>query len=402
MLLEIIAALIVGVAAGIFTGITPGIHVNLVSALLLSVSPALLPLVGPFVLAVFIVSMAVTHTFLDTLPSIYLGAPDADEVLNVLPGHRLLLEGKGHTAVLITVVGAFFSMIVVVIAIPLILVWIVPAYSLVQPFIGYALLAIVVYMLAKEKNIRAMLWSAGVFALSGSLGLIIFSMHALGQPLFHLLSGLFGVSGLLLSLQQQVAIPRQHFHPEIPLSPIHTTKAVGAAVSLGSAAGLLPGLGASHVAVLGMQLVGSIGEHGFMMLVGGIGTVNFVFSLAAFYTIEKARNGAIAVVLELLQTISLPELAALLGVCLTAGGIAAWITLKLSLVFSRFLPKINYPALCWGIIGMIFSMSLFFDGVAGISILLVSAAIGMIAPLVGVQRSMAMGCLLAPVILYFI
>jgi len=47
----------------------------------------------PVVLVVFIIAMSVTHTFLDALPAIFLGAPDADQVLNVLPGHRLLLQG---------------------------------------------------------------------------------------------------------------------------------------------------------------------------------------------------------------------------------------------------------------------------------------------------------------------
>src|SRR3989338_8134090 len=109
-MIELLIALVLGILCGIVTGLVPGVHVNMVSALLLSASPVLLLHVHPFIVAGFIVSMPVGHTFLDAVPSIFLGAPDADEVLNVLPGHRLLLEGKGYAAVKLTVIGAFASL----------------------------------------------------------------------------------------------------------------------------------------------------------------------------------------------------------------------------------------------------------------------------------------------------
>src|SRR3989344_8661047 len=105
MLLEIILALFLGVFIGIFTGLFPGVHVNMVSVLLISFSPLLLTITSPIVLAVFIISLAITHTFLDALPSIYLGAPDEGQALNALPGHRLLNRGEGHNAIVYTVIG---------------------------------------------------------------------------------------------------------------------------------------------------------------------------------------------------------------------------------------------------------------------------------------------------------
>jgi len=79
-----------GVAIGILAGRTPGIHVNTTIPLLLSLS-FFFP--SPYYLAVLIVSVAVTEIFIDYIPSIFLGAHDADTALSVLPGHRLLLEG---------------------------------------------------------------------------------------------------------------------------------------------------------------------------------------------------------------------------------------------------------------------------------------------------------------------
>src|SRR3989338_774789 len=110
-----------GVIAGIFTGITPGIHINLVSLLLLSISPVLLNYINVISLCIFIIAMSITHTFLDAIPSIYLGAPDADDALNVLPGHKLLLDGRGFEAVKLTVIGSLSALILAVALVPLLI-----------------------------------------------------------------------------------------------------------------------------------------------------------------------------------------------------------------------------------------------------------------------------------------
>jgi putative membrane protein len=402
MFVEIIIALMLGIFFGIFTGLTPGIHINLVSLLLLSVSPFFLSFTTPLVLAVFIVAMGVTHTFLDAVPSIFLGAPDEAQALNVLPGHKLLLEGKGYEAVKLSVIGAFISLLAVICVTPLLIPFITPFYKFIQPFIGYILIFVVGYMVWGEKTTKEKLWSLAVFLLSGVLGLLVFNIPNLSQPLFPLLSGLFGVSTLILSLNDKVKIPKQTFSETIFVENKNKIKAIFAAVLTGSLAGLFPGLGPAQVAAIGMQIVGNIGEYAFMILVGGIGTVNFVFSLVALYTIQKARNGAVAVVLEMIKSINLTELIVLLAAALIAGAIAVYLTLKISKIFAKYIVKVNYKLLCFCIIGFISLIALIFGNFLGLLILAISTAIGLIAPLVNVKRSSAIGCLLLPVILYFV
>src|SRR3989338_4300814 len=107
--IEVAVALFLGILIGIFTGIAPGIHINLVSVLVVASAPFLLQFTSALSLVVFIISLAITHTFLDTLTTIYLGAPDEAQALNVLPGHRLLMKGAGHSAVLYTIMGSLGS-----------------------------------------------------------------------------------------------------------------------------------------------------------------------------------------------------------------------------------------------------------------------------------------------------
>ncbi len=47
-------------------------------------------------------------------------------------------------------------------------------------------------------------------------------------------------------------------------------------------------------------------------------------------------------------------------------------------------------------------MVIYFSGIIGLLILVTSTAIGIIPALIGVKRSNAMGCLLLPVILFFV
>ena len=116
--LEILTALLIGCFFGIITGLIPGVHINLLSLMLVSISGYLLGFTSPIVLGAFIIAMSITHTFLDSIPSIFLGAPDADQALNVLPGHKLLLQGKGYEAVKLTVIGSLLCLISTSLIIP--------------------------------------------------------------------------------------------------------------------------------------------------------------------------------------------------------------------------------------------------------------------------------------------
>jgi len=399
---HILIALAVGICCGIFTGLCPGVHINLVSVILLNLSPVLLLYTNPLVLCVFIIAMAITHTFLDTIPSIFLGAPDSVDALNVLPGHRMLLEGKGFEAVKITIIGSYFCLLLGLAATPL-LIFGAPALSeFLRPYIGYILLAVVIFMVLKDRAPEKRLWNLIIFLISGTFGVLVFSIPNFKDPLFPMLSGLFGVSGLLLSLSEASRIPKQEETDTIKIPLKSQAKAMVSGVFSGSLTGIFPGLGAAQAAILAMQLAGNIGTHAFMMLVGGIGTVASLFSLVTLYTIEKARDGAIVVVSEIIGTLTTPKFLVLLATALTAGGIAVWLTMRFTRLFTKLISIVNYKLLSIGIILFVASLVFYFTSFLGLLILTISTSIGLIAPLKKVGRNNAMGCLLLPVILYFI
>ena len=218
--------------------------------------------------------MSVTHTFLDTIPSIFLGAPDSDTALGVLPGHRYLLQGLGLTAVKLTLIGSFGALLLSILLFPMLMPFVSFAYPLIQDYIGWILIVVVGFMILRDRNIT---WSFFVFILAGVLGLIVLNMSKLEEPLFPMLSGLFGVSTLLISLNSSEVLPKQKKKQSVVIKKWLTIKALLSGQFSGFITAVFPGLGAAQAAVISMQITRKLGDYGFMVLMGSINTVNFQY-----------------------------------------------------------------------------------------------------------------------------
>ncbi len=399
MFLEIILAVFLGCLMGVITGLTPGLHINLVALILFSISPVLLGYTNVVAVASFIIAMSITHTFTDFISSTYLGAPADDTALAVLPAHRMLLEGMGHEAVKLTVIGSLLCLILTIALSPLLIVAVPVIFSYLKDYVGWILLAVVVFMILREENANKKFWAFVVVALSGILGLIVFNMPNLKDPLLPMLSGLFGISVLLLSLSQKVTLPLQRTTEMVKVKAKSMIKALSSGVFSGSLVSIFPGLGPAQAAVIAGQMVGKIDVMAYLILVGGINTVSMILSLITLFTIEKARNGSIIVVQELLQSIDLNILILFLAVALIAGGIATFLTLYVSKIFSSIMNKLNYSILSVLIISFIGMMVFYFSGFIGLLILITATFIGLIPNIVEVSRSNSMACLLVPIIL---
>jgi len=399
MLLELIIAIVLGIAAGIITGLTPGIHINLVSLLVLSAAPFLSAYFSLIALACFIISMSVTHSFLDPIPSIYLGAPDSDQALGVLPGHRYLLAGHGYTALKLTVIGSFGALILSVLLFPLFIQVVKYGYELISAYIGYILLTVVVFMILRDNK---KLWALLVFAMSGVLGLIVLNIPGFNDPLFPMLSGLFGLSTLLISINGNESMPIQKVEEELKLSKKLTIKALLSGQLSGFLTAVLPGVGAATAVVLSLQITRNLGDKGFMILTGSINTVNFILSMTALYVLDKARNGAIIVVQKLVEDIILAHIMIFLCVTMIAGGVAVFLALKIGKVFSNLITRVNYRKLVISIILLIIFLVFLLTSWLGLLVLIVSTAIGLIPAIVKTTRTQSMGCIMLPVMLYFL
>ena len=110
---------------------------------------------------------------------------------------------------------------------------------------------------------------------------------------------------LIISLKDNQKIPKQNKLSVIKLDKKVTCKALFSGQVAGFLTSMFPGLGAAQAAVIGMQIARKIGDHGFMILIGSVNTVNFVLSLVTFYLLDKARNGAVLGIQKILENVTI-------------------------------------------------------------------------------------------------
>ena len=400
-MLEVLAYTLLGVGLGTFTGLIPGVHVNNLAPLLVGV--AAVSGLPPMNIVAVIVAMMMTHTFISYIPATFLGAPEAGTELSVLPAHRMLLEGRGYEAIRLTAFGCLGAlMLSAALALPLSLVF-APAYGFVRPQMHWLLLAVIVVMIALERSRSGVLWATAIFLISGLLGLLTLDTNLVrgDVALMPLLSGLFGVSVLLLSAVRKSSPPKQEVDNPEPLELRANARALCAGTGAGVLTGIIPGIGPSQGTVLAQLATRSSGTRDFLVGVSGVNTAKALFSFVALYAIARPRSGAAVAVDQLVDKVGLNELLFLIGVALVAGGIAAVLHLKLGRFAARRIQHLPYRAMCFTVIAGMVGMTFWYAGLMGLLILTTATAIGVLPAVAKVKRTHCMGVIMVPCILYF-
>lgn len=417
-------SLLCGIGIGMIAGLLPGVHVNNTSAILLGFSPALVIAgVEPLYVAITIISSTVAQSFMDIIPSVFIGAPDEATVLAVLPGHKLLLEGRGLEAVRLSAMGSglaiFVSMLLIA---PLSLVF-KAALPFMQAYMAFILMAISAFVIlsnysgsrytSKAGRTRKIGWALTIYTIAGILGITAFYAENtlapviyLGAPsaLLPLLSGLFGVPALLMSLNAKTSIPPQR-NSRLTMPPGAILRSGAAGTIAGSLVSWFPavsaGVATSIVSLFSTKADDS--DRRYLISVSGVNTSNAIFSLVALYVILRPRSGAVAAAQDVLGgSISYEVfLLFLLAICIT-GILSYLLTLAAGSCAAYIFSLLNYRWLNCGVMVFLGGMCLVMTGIPGVAIFMISAAVGLAAYLINVRKTCLMGVLLVPCILYFL
>jgi len=392
---QILSAVIIGCILGIITGISPGIHINLVSALVISYSFYLTKLFPNELIAVAVISMAISHTFLDIIPTTFLGVNNDDNLAYLLPSHKLLLEGKSMLVIKLSCLGCFLGLVSTILLTPLLIFLLPKIYPIIKDYIPYILIIlslIIIYQSSTPLN------SFFIFLVSGILGVLTLSLKTLNQPLLPLFSGLFGLSSLVLTIKNNTKIPEQH---KVKLIINKTKLSINIFLSLFSAVltSFLPALTSAHTTKIVSWLNNKVSEEDYIVINNSINTIAMFLSIIALYTINKARNGAIIAISNII-TINYSNLILLIVASIISSFIAIFLTLSISKIFSKLIVKVNYKLLCIFIICLIILITLFISSYLGIIVLFTSCGVGIIAISTNVDRINLIGCLIIPVVLY--
>ncbi len=417
--LLLLACIALGFFLGIISGLTPGLHLNNFAAMLLAISPQLMGYgLSPFHMASIILAASISQTFFDAIPAIFLGAPDSEVALTVLPGQRLMQEGRGIEAVRLSALGSAGAVLFALIMI-LPLSWAASNYyDYLTKYMGVLLLAIALMMIKSEMgpqiegqgslvHYKYKALAGILFLTSGLLGIFAFQREGLiasplgleAQVLLPLLSGIFGASGLLYSLSTDAEVPEQK-DSQIKLKPTPLAAALFSGSLGGSVVAWIPGVSPS-VAAITARLGRPSSPEEFLVSNAGVNTANALFSLVALYVIERPRSGAAAAIKELmdLDQSALVQMVIIAVIVAAASYLACIAAARPA---GKAVSCINYRLLCLGVLAFLAAMCYAFTGLFGLFIFFLSTIVGLIAPIAGIHRTHAMGVLMLPLIVRYI
>lgn len=409
MVIEIFVAVLFGVVAGMFTGVLPGLHINLVAvvvAALFHSSDVFGQMdIAPLAVAAFILTMSISHVFHEFLPSVFLGFSESDAALAVLPGHRMLLRGQGRKAVMLAAFGCLIGVLALVLLSPLLLLAMKPIFSATKSHVWLILAAVIAFHLLKSKNMKSAGAKALTFSLSGAFGFAVFSLPGINQPLLPMFSGLFGISSLIGGLLNRSAFPLQRQNSAIKIKKsLKIAKLVAVGLFSSSLMGIFPALGPAQAAMLGTAAFRRIRASAYMFLLGVIASASMLIAVLTLYSFGKARNGSIAVMGDILGTFSINaySIMLLLAVAVVAAAVSCISVILVSRLFLLIIRRVNYSALSWLVIIFVTGFVAAISGPVGALVLATATAIGLVPVLTRSSRQLLMGCLMVPVIGYYL
>ncbi len=392
-------AIILGILLGIVSGLTPGIHTNTLSAFILSYSAILSKYFSVEDLAVVVFVNAIVHTFLDILPSMFLGVPDEDTAIAVLPTHELVLDGKGIVA---TSISAYSSLLSFLISLPIFLIFLLVlpnmefGLSAITPFL---LFAVSIAMILGEKGEmfegslsawRKRAFASLIFLLSGLLGFYSFGRD--DTILLPLLTGLFSSPTLLISAFSESNVPMQEVSLEMPnLRDVLSGSLAGALVSL------FPGISSGIATVMASNHLRD--KKRIVSAISSANTANALLCFAVLFSIHRVRSGAVDAFMKLGGNV---DLATFLLIGLISALTGAILTIAFGLLAGGIVPKIDQLKLSV----LVFAMLIFFTyvttGAFGLFVFSLATIVGLLAVIFKVRRINCMGCLILPTILLYL
>lgn len=397
-MIEIILAFVLGILAGVLTGLAPGIHINLVSSALLAYSVSS-PVFSTLTLVTFIVSMTITHTFIDFIPSVFLGVPEEDSFLAVLPSQKMVKNGKGYEAVILSLKGALSALIPILIIIAPFIILIPVLFELIKSAIPFLLIFFSLFLVFRERNIFPALV---ILSLSGLLGILTFHLPV-KEPLLPLLSGLFGTSSLIISLKDNPALPVQKIPSikNIHLPGKQKFRSLLLSSMVSPFCSFLPAIGSGHAATICSEL-SYLKSRAFLFTLGSINLIVMTLSFATAYAIGKTRTGSSAAVKSILVNITLAQIAFIIMIIVISAVTAFFIGTFLSKKFASLLNKISYRKISIITLIIILLVNILLSNWLGILVLIVSTFLGLFTILSKSRRIHLMGSLLIPSILYYL
>ncbi len=420
--LFLVGAALLGTLLSAFLSCIPALHIYNLAGLLILLAVKFEEALPGEVLAMFMLGLVVGYAVLNTIPSIFFGAPDDSTVFIVLPGQKYLMQQRGFEASVLTGVGGLGGLLVLLLLSPLLPKALPVVRQVVGPHLHWILGAVVLFMLMSEwpkgsdrgrtglaKFLDA--WrslGAGLltFFLSGILGFILFYSSLVPtemafQNLMPAFVGLFAIPWVLQNLLSQARVPAQHVSQTVDLSPGLIARGVGA--------GALGGLFAAFFPVVTGGIGGFLAGHATAqrddrLFIVSQGTSKLVYYVGAFLFFFMPglhlTRGGMAWMLSVVYTPYTPATYwVAVAATLLSGALAFLLLLWLSRAAIWLVSHVDYRWISAATLALLVAVVLALTGWGGLLIAVVATGIGLLPVMWGSRRMNCMGVLLLPLML---
>ena len=417
LLYAVCGALVASVLA-----LVPALHIYNVAGFIILASATLGKFMPPEMLAMFFLGLITSYSILNTIPSIFLSAPDDSTIFVVLPGQKYLLQRRGYEAVALTGIGGLGGIAVLALLTPVASILFPALRAILQPHLHWILWTVIAFMLISEwpkgsdrapaglarwwdgwKSLTAGLVT---FTLSGLLGFILLYRSLVPvtvayQNLLPAFVGLFAVPWILQNILSRVELPEQHI--------AETVDSTLGLFLRGTFAGALGGLFAAFFPVVTGGLGGFIAGHAtaqrddrlFIISQGASKVVYYVGGFLFFFVpgLHLTRGG-MAWMLSSLWSSYTPQsyYTATAAVVLT-GVLSFFLLLLMTRVMIKLVGKVSYRWISLGTLAVLLVIVVGMTGWGGLLICAVATGIGLVPVLWGSRRINCMGVLLLPIAL---
>ncbi|MCL5995690.1 MAG: tripartite tricarboxylate transporter permease, partial [Chloroflexi bacterium] len=360
----------------------------------------------------------------NVIPSVFLFAPDDASAFIVLPATKYLLRGRGREAALLVGAGSLGALVTLALLAPLLDELLRPLRTILQPHLGWILVAIVAFLILSEwpRNddraptpLRRLLsaWTylgAGLltFVLSGLLGFVLLyrspiPVQASFANLLPAFAGLFAAPGLLQMLLFGVRPPAQHMD-RFDLPPYAFVRGTLTGVAGGLFSGLLPIISGSVGGLLAGHATAQRDERAFLVSQGASKVAYYAGGLLLLFVpgLTLTRGG----MAWLLTTVYVPSGWRLYWLAVAAVALCGALAFALLVLFAHgaaaITGRLNHKIVAALSLAVAAGITFAFTGANGLLVMAVATCVGLIPLLIGGRRMDCLGVLLLPMTLNMI
>ncbi len=413
---------VVGTSVASVLALIPALHIYNVAGVILLLSTAGRIPLPPERMAFLFLGMVTGYAMVNTIPSIFLSAPDESTVFVVLPGQSYALQRRGYEAVVLTGLGGLGGLAALVALTPVASRLFPTLRAIIQPHLPWILSTVIAYMLLSEWPKGAERAPAGwqrwwegwssltaglaTFLLSGLLGFVLMYRSPLPlqvgyQNLLPAFVGLFAVPWVITNLLGQVEMPPQHIARDVDAPWSILLQGTLAGTAGGLFAAFFPVVTGGIGGLLAGQATAQRDSRTFLVAQGAAKMTYYVGGFLFFFVpgLHITRGGMAWMVSTQYAAYTPEQYIQAAGGALVGGVLAFLFSLGLTRVVIALLARISYRIISWATLAILLIVVGSLTGLVGLGICAVATGIGMLPVLWGARRMNAMGVLLLPIAL---